>query len=125
MIPGPIIHLSHIQQEVQAAIQQLWTYLGVLLAACSIFALLGFAMGKEDEAVGLSRTEIERDRSHPLGVPLRETDVGLWSLKRNWIKGGHILTLVGYLTLDFHLGVHNSSQAGQLKTDVIVLIHYL
>lgn len=95
------------------------------MAPCSIFALLGFAMGKEDESIGLSRTEIERDGSHPLGVPLRETDIGLRGFKRNWVKGGHIFTLVGYLTLDFHLGVHNSSQTGQLKTDVIILIHYL
>lgn len=95
------------------------------MAPCSIFALLGFAMGKEDESIGLSRTEIERDGSHPLGVPLGETDIGLRGFERNWVKGSHIFTLVGYLTLDFHLGVHNSSQTGQLKTDVIVLIHYL
>lgn len=82
-------------------------------------------MGEENEAVGLCCAEIERDGSHPFGVPLGEADVGLRSLERNRVQGGHILTLVGNLTLDFHLRIHNSSQAGQLKTDVIVLIHHL
>lgn len=82
-------------------------------------------MGEEDEAVGLSCAEIKRDGSHPLSVPLWETDEGLGGLERNGVQGGHILTLVGHLTLDLHLRVHNASQAGQLKTDVIVLIHHL
>lgn len=82
-------------------------------------------MGEEYEAVRLCGAEIERDGSHPLGVPLGEADVGLRSLERNGVQGGHILTLVGNLTLDFHLGVHNSSQTGQLKTDVIIFIHHL
>uniref|UniRef100_A0A8C2XDS8 Uncharacterized protein n=1 Tax=Cyclopterus lumpus TaxID=8103 RepID=A0A8C2XDS8_CYCLU len=80
MIPGTIIDLSHVQQKVQA-----------------------------DEAVGLSCAEIKRDGSHPLGVPLWEADVGLRSLERNGVQSGHILTLVGHLTLDFHLRVHNAS----------------
>lgn len=101
------------------------THLGVLLAAGSIFALLGFAMGEEDEAIGLSCAEIKRDGSHPLGVPLGEADVGLGGLEGNGIQSGHVLTLVGYLSLDFHLRVHNPSQAGQLEPDVIVLIYHL
>lgn len=82
-------------------------------------------MGEEDEAVGLRCAEIERYGSHPLGVPLWEADVGLGSLERNGVQSGHILTLVGHLTLDFHLRVHNASQTGQLETDVIVLVHHL
>lgn len=82
-------------------------------------------MGEEDKAIRLGCAEIERDGSHPLGVPLGETDVGLGSLERNGVQSGHIFTLVGNLTLDFHLWVHNASQAGQFKTDVIVLIHHL
>lgn len=103
----------------------MWTDLGVLLATGSIFALLGFAMGEEDEAIGLGSAEIKGNGSHPLCVPLGQADVGLWSLERNGVQGGHILTLVGHFTLDFHLRVHNSSKAGQFKTDVIVLIHHL
>uniref|UniRef100_A0A8D0AFE1 Uncharacterized protein n=1 Tax=Sander lucioperca TaxID=283035 RepID=A0A8D0AFE1_SANLU len=105
--PGTIIDLSHVQQKVQASIQQLH---------CKEVHLV-FAL--------LSRAEIERDGSHPLGVPLWEADVGLGSLKRNGVQSGYIFTLVGYFTLDFHLRVHNASQPGQLKTDVIVLIHHL
>uniref|UniRef100_A0A4W6CUR3 Uncharacterized protein n=1 Tax=Lates calcarifer TaxID=8187 RepID=A0A4W6CUR3_LATCA len=74
MVPGTIIDLSHVQQQVKAPIQ-LWTDLGVLLTAGSIFALLGFAMGEEDEAIGLSCSEIERNGSHPLGVPFGKADV--------------------------------------------------
>lgn len=82
-------------------------------------------MGEEDQTVGLSCAEIERDGSHPFGIPLWEADVGLRSLKRNGVQSCHILTLVGHLTLDFHLRVHNASQAGQLKSNVIVFIHHL
>lgn len=82
-------------------------------------------MCEEDKAIGLGRAEIKRDGSHPLGVPLGEADVGLGSLEGDGVQGGHVLTLVGHLPLDFHLWVHDSSQAGQLKSDVVVLIHHL
>lgn len=37
------------------------TNLGVFLAASSIFALLTLSMSEEDESIGLSRAEVERD----------------------------------------------------------------
>ena len=82
-------------------------------------------MGEEDKAVGFSCAEIKGNGSHSLCVPLREADVGLGSLERNGVKSGNILTLVGHLPLDFHLRVHNPSKAGQLETDVIVLVDHL
>uniref|UniRef100_A0A8C4I1Y3 Uncharacterized protein n=1 Tax=Dicentrarchus labrax TaxID=13489 RepID=A0A8C4I1Y3_DICLA len=85
---------KRIHQSFQLQVQLPFTDLGVLLTAGSVFSLLGFAMGEEDKAVGLGRAEIERDGSHPLGVPLGEADVGLGSLERNGVQGGHILTLV-------------------------------
>lgn len=99
--------------------------LGIFLAPCGIFALLPFAVSEEDESIGLSRSEIKRDGSHPLGVPFGETDVGLWGLKGNGVQRGHIFTLVRHLTLDLHLCVQNSSHPRQLKADVVVLIHHL
>lgn len=86
--------------------------LGVLLASQSLFALLGFAMGEQDEAIWLGGAEVKRNGSHSLGVPLGEADVSLGGLKGNGVQGGHILTLVGHITLDLHLRVHNSSQTG-------------
>uniref|UniRef100_A0A4W6D2F7 Uncharacterized protein n=1 Tax=Lates calcarifer TaxID=8187 RepID=A0A4W6D2F7_LATCA len=59
MVPGTIIDLSHVQQQVK-----IMTDLGVLLTAGSIFALLGCS-------------EIERNGSHPLGVPFGKADVSL------------------------------------------------
>uniref|UniRef100_A0A3P8TGW3 Uncharacterized protein n=1 Tax=Amphiprion percula TaxID=161767 RepID=A0A3P8TGW3_AMPPE len=125
VVPGPIVHLPHVQQQVQAAIQQFHCKEIHLDQGKDIFALLGFAVGEQDEAVGFSRAEIKRDGSHPLGVPLGEADVGLGGLKRNRVEGCHVLTLVEHLTLDLHLRVHDSSQTGQLQTDVVVLIHHL
>jgi len=82
-------------------------------------------VGEEDEAVGLGGAEIKRNGSHPLGVPFGEADVGLGCLKRNGVQSGHVLTLVGHLALDLHLGVQESSHSGQLEADVIVFIHHL
>lgn len=79
------------------------TNLGVFLAASSIFAFLTLSVSEEDESIGLSRAEVKRDWSHPLGIPLGEANVRFWSLKGDWVQCGHILTLVGHLTLDFHL----------------------
>uniref|UniRef100_A0A674NMY9 Uncharacterized protein n=1 Tax=Takifugu rubripes TaxID=31033 RepID=A0A674NMY9_TAKRU len=98
MIPSTIIDLSHVQQEIQAAAD-----LGVLLAAGSIFAFLGFAMSKENKTIRFC----------------------LWGLKRYGVQGWHVLTLVGDLPLDFHFRVHDPSQSRQLKTNVIVLVHNL
>uniref|UniRef100_A0A3Q3X719 Uncharacterized protein n=1 Tax=Mola mola TaxID=94237 RepID=A0A3Q3X719_MOLML len=84
MIPSTIIDLSHIQEKIQTAIQQLYckeihldkgkinsTDLVVLLTAGSIF----------NESIGLTCTEIKRDGSHPFGVPLREADQTYWGFE--------------------------------------------
>lgn len=100
-------------------------HLGVLLAAGCVFALLGFAVGEQYEAVGLCGAEVEGNGSHPLGVPLGKADVGLRSLKRNRVQRGHVLTFVRHIALDFHLRVHDSSKPRQFQSDVVVFIHHL
>uniref|UniRef100_A0A8C6T1J7 Uncharacterized protein n=1 Tax=Neogobius melanostomus TaxID=47308 RepID=A0A8C6T1J7_9GOBI len=120
-------------KQVEAAIQQLHckeirrchTDLGVLLAARGVLALLGLAVGEQDQAVGLGGAKVKGDGAHALGVPLGQADVGLWRLERDGVQRGHVLTLVRHLPLDLHLGVHDSSQTGQLQADVIVFVHYL
>lgn len=82
-------------------------------------------MGEEDQAVGLRGAEIKGDGSRPLGVPLGEADEGFRGLEGNGVQGGHVLTFVCNLTHDFHLGVHDPSQARQLEANVIVLVHHL
>lgn len=82
-------------------------------------------MGEEDQAIGFRGAEVKGDGSHALGVPLGEADEGFRGLEGDGVQRGHVLTLVRHLTLDFHLGVHDASEAGQLQSNVIVLVHHL
>uniref|UniRef100_A0A3B3HTH9 Uncharacterized protein n=1 Tax=Oryzias latipes TaxID=8090 RepID=A0A3B3HTH9_ORYLA len=73
MIPDPIIHfclcglhLDEVHLNEKKTENQQISNLGVLLAAGSIFALLRFPVGEEDEAVWLSCAEIKGNGSHPL-----------------------------------------------------------
>ena len=101
------------------------TDLGVLLAARGFLALLGLAVGEEDEAVGLGGAKVEGDGAHALGVPLGQADVGLGGLEGDGVQGGHVLALEDHVALDLHLGVHDAGQAGKLQTDVVVLVNHL
>uniref|UniRef100_A0A2K6JWX0 Uncharacterized protein n=2 Tax=Rhinopithecus TaxID=542827 RepID=A0A2K6JWX0_RHIBE len=138
MVPFPIIGFllsgfhfdgarAHVKQQVQVAIKELHgkeVYFCVLLAP-SILPLLGLSMSEEDQAIGLSGTEVKGDGAHTLSVPLRQTDVSLWGLEVDGVQCGHILTLKHNFAIDFHLGIPNSGQARQLQTDVIILINNL
>lgn len=100
-------------------------YLGVLLAALGLLAFLGLAVGEQDESVGLGGPEVEGDRTHSLGVPLGEAEVGVRALEVDRVQGGHVLTLKHHVTLELHLGVYDAGQTGELQTDVVILVDHL
>ena len=137
-MPVPIVDLAlrgldldgartHVQQQVQTTLQEFHgkvVHLVVPLAA-GVPPVLGLALGKEDQAVGLGRAEVEGDGSHTLGVPLGQAEVGLGRLKGDGVQDGHVLALEHHVALHLHLGVHDASQTRQLQADVVVLIHHL
>lgn len=138
MVPGAVVDLglcglhlngsrAHVQQQVQPSVQQLHckeVHLVVLLAL-GVPPVLGLAVGEEDQAVRLGGAEVEGDGAHALCVPLGQCQVGIGGLEVDGVKGGDVLALEHNVTLEFHLGVHDAGQAGQLKADVIVLVHHL
>lgn len=82
-------------------------------------------MGEEYQTVGFGGAEVKGDGAHALGVPFRQGQVGIRGLKVDGVEGGNIFALEGYVTLEFHLGVHNTGKAGQLQANVIVLVYHL
>lgn len=138
MVPNAIIDLglrglhldgsrAHVQQQVQPSVQQLHckeVHLVVLLAL-GVPPVLGLAVREEDQAIGLGGAEVKGDGAHALGVPLGQRQVGLGGLEVDRIKGGDVLALEHHVTLEFHLGVNDAGQAGQLQADVVVLVHHL
>uniref|UniRef100_A0A8C7VY86 Uncharacterized protein n=1 Tax=Oncorhynchus mykiss TaxID=8022 RepID=A0A8C7VY86_ONCMY len=98
---------AHVQQQVQSSIQQLYSkevYFVVLLPCC-VPPVLGYL------AVG---PEVKGDRTHSLGVPLGEAEVGVGALEVDRVQGGHVLTLKHHVTLELHLGVYDAGQTGEL-----------
>lgn len=138
MVPGAVVDLclrgldlncsrAHVQQQVQPPVQQLHgkeVHLVVLLAL-GVPAVLGLAVGEEDQPVGLGGAEVEGDGAHALGVPFGQGQVGFRRLEVDGVQRGDIFTLEDHVALEFHLGVHNAGQAGQLQPDVVVLVHHL
>uniref|UniRef100_A0A3Q3IHZ4 Uncharacterized protein n=1 Tax=Monopterus albus TaxID=43700 RepID=A0A3Q3IHZ4_MONAL len=94
VVPGAVSDLSlcsldldgaraHIQEQVQPPIQQLHCkeiHLVVLLALC-VPSVLGLAVGKEYQPVGLGCAEVKGDGAHTFGVPLWQGKVGVRGLK--------------------------------------------
>lgn len=82
-------------------------------------------MSEEYQPVGFGGAEVKGDGAHALGVPFRQGQVGVRSLKVDGVEGGDILALEYHITLEFHLGVHDAGKAGQLQADIVVLVHHL
>lgn len=138
MVPGAIVDLSlcsldldgagaHVQQQVQPSIQQLHckeVNLVVLLAFC-VPPVLGLAMGEEYQPVGFGGAEVKGDGAHTFGVPFWQGQVGVRVLKVDGVEGGNVFAFEDNVTLEFHLGVHDAGEAGQLQADIVVLVHHL
>lgn len=82
-------------------------------------------MGEEYQAVGFGGAEVEGDGAHALGVPFWQGQVGVRRLEVDWVKGGNIFALEYHVTLEFHLGVNNAGEPGQLQAYIVVLVHHL
>lgn len=118
---------AHVQQQVKLSVQQLHgkeVHLSVL-GAPGFLPVLWFTVGEEDQPVGFGGAEVEGDGAHPFGVPLGQGQVRIRRLKVDGVQRRNIFTLEGNVPLQFHLRVDDASQAGQLQTDVIVLVHHL
>lgn len=119
---------AHIQQQVQVAVQHLdgkEVHLETLGTFRVFGLLLGLAVTKEQEAVGLGGAEVEGDGARLLGVPLVEDDERLWRLERDGVQRGHVLALEGHRALYLHLRVAQLGQPGQLQPHVVVFVHDL
>uniref|UniRef100_A0A3B4TVX3 Uncharacterized protein n=1 Tax=Seriola dumerili TaxID=41447 RepID=A0A3B4TVX3_SERDU len=138
MVPGAVIDLSqrgldldgprpHIQQQVQPSIQQLHRkeINLVVLLALSIASVLGLTVGEEYQPIGFGGAEVERNGAHAFGVPFRQSQVRVRGLEVDGVEGGDIFALEDNVALELHLGVHDTSEAGQLQADIIVLVHHL
>uniref|UniRef100_A0A3Q1C5X5 Uncharacterized protein n=2 Tax=Amphiprion TaxID=80969 RepID=A0A3Q1C5X5_AMPOC len=123
MVPGAIVDFSlcgldldgagaHVQQQVQPSIQQLHCkeVHFVVLLALRIPPVLRFTVCEQYQPVGFGGAEIEGDGAHAFGVPLRQGQVGIRCLKVDGVEGGNVLALEDHVTLEFHLGVHNTSK---------------
>lgn len=138
MVPGAVIDLclrgfhldgagTHVQQQVQPSVQQLHrkeVHLVVLLAF-RVPPVLRLPVGEEDQPVGFRGAEIKGDGAHAFGVPLWKGQIGLGRLKVDGVEGGNIFALKNYVSLEFHLGVHDAGQPGQFQADIIVLVDHL
>ena len=138
MVPLPIVDFpvdrpglggagAHVQQQVEVPVQHLNGKEVHLedLRALGVLHLLGLAVAKEEQAVGLGGAEVEGDGAGLFGVPLAEGDVGLRRLEGDGVQGGDILALEGHHPVHLHLHVSLLSQPGQLQPHIIVLIHNL
>lgn len=90
-----------------------------------LWLLLRLAMAEEEKAIGLCGAEVKGDGASLLSIPFVEDDKRLGRLKCNGVQSGHILTLEGHGTMDFHLGVTLSGQPGKLKSHIVVFVHNL
>uniref|UniRef100_A0A3Q2QAJ7 Uncharacterized protein n=1 Tax=Fundulus heteroclitus TaxID=8078 RepID=A0A3Q2QAJ7_FUNHE len=118
---------THVQKQVQPSIQQLHrkkVHLVVLLAL-RVPPVLGFAVGEEYQPVGLRGAEVKGDGADALGVPLGQGEKGVRGLEVDGVKCGNVLALEDHVSLEFHLGVKDASQARELQADVVVLVHHL
>lgn len=82
-------------------------------------------MGEEYQPVGFGGAEVEGDGAHALGVPFWQGQVGVRRLEVDWVKGGNIFALEYHITLEFHFGVNNAGEPGQLQAYIVVLVHHL
>lgn len=138
MVPGAVIDLrlrgldldgagAHVQQQVEPSVQQLHrkeVHLVVLLALW-VPAVLGLAVGEEYQPVWFRGAEVKGDGAHAFGVPFRQGQVGVRGLKVDGVEGGNVFALEDHVTLEFHLGIHDAGEAGQLQADIVVLVHHL
>uniref|UniRef100_A0A8C9YQ21 Uncharacterized protein n=1 Tax=Sander lucioperca TaxID=283035 RepID=A0A8C9YQ21_SANLU len=138
MVPGAVVDLSlcgldfdgagaHVQQQVQPTVQQLHrkeVHLVVLLALC-VPAVLGLAVGEEYQPVGFRGAEVKGDGAYAFGVPFGQGQVRVRRLEVDGVEGGNVFALEDHITLEFHLGVYDAGEAGQLQPDIIVLVHHL
>uniref|UniRef100_A0A3B3CPQ5 Uncharacterized protein n=1 Tax=Oryzias melastigma TaxID=30732 RepID=A0A3B3CPQ5_ORYME len=118
---------SHIQQQKKRSVQQLHgkeVHLVVLLAF-GVPPVLRPALGEEDQPVGFGGAEVERDGAHAFGVPLGQSQEGIGRLKVDGVQSGNVFTLEDNVALKLHLRVVDAGEPGELKPDVVVLIHHL
>lgn len=82
-------------------------------------------MAEEQQAVGLCGTEVKGDWSSFLATPVREADVGSRCVEADRIKGSHILTAEGQVTMYGYFGVSQFSQARKLQPELVIGIDHL
>jgi len=82
-------------------------------------------VGEEYQPVGFGRAEVKGDGAHAFGVPFWQREVGVWTLKVDGVEGGNVFTLENHVALEFHLWVNYAGKAGELQSDIVVLIHHL
>ena len=138
VVPGAVIDLglrgfhldgarTHVQQQVQPSVQQLHRKEVHLVALLTFYVppVLRLPMGEQDQPVGLGGAKVKGDGGHAFSVPLGQRQVGLGRLKGDGVEGGNVFTLKNYVSLEFHLGVHDAGQPGQFQADIIVLVDHL
>uniref|UniRef100_A0A3Q3ENP5 Uncharacterized protein n=1 Tax=Labrus bergylta TaxID=56723 RepID=A0A3Q3ENP5_9LABR len=138
VVPGAVIDLglssfdfdgagAHVQQQEQTSIQQLHrkeVHLVVLLAL-GVPSVLGLTVGEKDQPVRFGGAEVEGDGADAFCVPFRQRQEGVRGLEVDWVEGGYVFALEDHVALEFHLGVHDAGQTGELQADIVVFIHHL